>query len=159
MEQQLIKWMQEFVEVPHPALGAWAPCPFARQARVNNKIAIVKSDPGNLVNTVEANLQELETKEVVVVWFDHTQVDQVVLASLVQAYNKILMPHNYVVLEDHPDAEEYVNGVKMNFGLAGLLVVQKLDKLNTAADQLKSKGYYNNWDQAALDQVVNWRFK
>jgi hypothetical protein len=69
------------------------------------------------------------------------------------------MTHNYVILEDHPNDEEYVNGVKMNFGLAGLLVVQKLDKLNTASEQLKAKGYYDKWDQAALDQVVSWRHR
>jgi hypothetical protein len=45
----------------------------------------------------------------------------------------------------------------MNFGHCGLLVVQKLDKLNTASDQLRDKGYYNHWDQAAIDQVVSWR--
>ena len=66
---------------------------------------------------------------------------------------------NYVILEDHPDAIEYINGVTMNFGHCGLLLVSKLDMLNTASNQLKSKGYYDHWSQENLDEVVTWRFK
>jgi hypothetical protein len=69
------------------------------------------------------------------------------------------MANNYVILEDHPDAPEFVNGVRMNFGYCGLLVLQKLDKINTASDQLRVKGYYDHWNTAALDQVVNWRYE
>jgi hypothetical protein len=67
------------------------------------------------------------------------------------------MPNNYVILEDHPAIPEYVNGVKMNFGACGLLVVQKLDQLNTASAQLKLKGYYDHWNKSAIDEVVSWR--
>jgi hypothetical protein len=71
--------------------------------------------------------------------------------------NTELLKQNYVVLEDHPDNVEIINGVRMNFGLAGLLVVQKLDKLQQAAELLKSKGYYSCWSEAELDSVVTWR--
>jgi hypothetical protein len=37
VEHDLLKWMEEFVEVPHPSLGGWPPCPFARQARLSKK--------------------------------------------------------------------------------------------------------------------------
>jgi hypothetical protein len=29
------KWIEDFVEVPHPSLGGWAPCPYARKARLD----------------------------------------------------------------------------------------------------------------------------
>ena len=159
MEDQLIKWMQEFVEVPHPALGNFPPCPYARQARISNKITFVHGDPRSLISIVHNNLYLLDDKDVLIIWFDHTQVDHVVLSSMIQSYNRLLMPDNYVILEDHPDDVEHVNGVKMNFGQCGLLLVQLLEKLNTAADQLRAKGYYDHWDQAALEQVVDWRYK
>jgi hypothetical protein len=47
----------------------------------------------------------------------------------------------------------------MNFGHCGLLVVQKITKLNNAADRLRSQGYYDSWNQRELDQVVSWRYK
>jgi hypothetical protein len=40
-----------------------------------------------------------------------------------------------------------------------LLVIQKLDKLSQASNQLKEKGYYDIWTQEDLDSVVSWRYK
>ena len=34
------RWMETFVEVPHPALGGWAPCPYARKARLDHDYTI-----------------------------------------------------------------------------------------------------------------------
>jgi hypothetical protein len=71
----------------------------------------------------------------------------------------MLLLTNYVILEDHPDIPEYINGVCMNFGKCGLLLIQNLDKLNSASDQLRDKGYYSHWTCNNLDDVVNWRYK
>jgi hypothetical protein len=110
------------------------------------------------MGTVEQVLPLLEQKEVVIICFDHTKILAQELERLIKVYNaQELLARNYVILEDHPDAEEFVNDVRMNFGHCGLLLIQKLDKLTTASDQLKSKGYYDTWSQAELDQVVTWR--
>lgn len=157
---KLTKWMTEFVEVPNPKLGNFPPCPYARQARINNKIEIVYSPHDVIPATVEQHLSKLEDKDVIIVYFDHKMIRPDALAELVQAYNEnFLMPRNYVALEDHPDAVEYVNGVHMNFGECGLLIVSKLDKLNEASDKIRVKGYYDNWSQEELDSVVTWRYK
>lgn len=158
IREQLSKWMTEFVEVPNPKLGNWAPCPYARQARVNNQIDLVFSEPAKLYKDIMNCLPALEFKEVVVICFDHQQINPNILQELVIGINKTLMPQNYVLLEDHPDSPEYTNGVKMNFGACGLIIVQKLDKLNLASQQLKDKGYYHYWDKSALDNVVTWRY-
>jgi hypothetical protein len=158
IKEQLINWMQTFVEKPHPALGGWAPCPFARQARINNSIEIRFSEPSLLAYDVYKSLKTLDQgREVVVLCWDHNLIGVEFVQELVLALNRELMPKNYVILEDHPNSPEWVNGVCMNFGTCGLFVIQKLDKLNTAADQLRSKGYYDHWDQAAMDGVVTWR--
>jgi hypothetical protein len=47
----------------------------------------------------------------------------------------------------------------MNFGKCGLLLIQKLSKLNAASEQLKQKGYYDNWPAESLDYVVSWRHR
>lgn len=156
---KLNKWMTEFVEMPNNKLGNWPPCPYARQARVNNKIAIKFSTVDEFTDVVRESFETLEDKEVVVICFDHRTIDPDYLKGLVSGMNKTLMPINYVILEDHPDSPEYVNGVNMNFGECGLLVLQKLDKLNKASEQLKEKGYYESWSQTELDEVVTWRFK
>jgi len=159
VSEQLRQWMLEFVERPNPALGNWAPCPYARQARVNNRIKIQVVEPHLLRSAVWDSIQDLDTYEVVVIAFDHTRVKVPVFVADVAAWNQELMAQNVVILEDHPDCYEYVAGVRMNFGPAGLLIVQHLDKLNEAADQLRARGYYDSWSAGALANVVEWRYK
>lgn len=156
---ELSKWMTEFVEQPHPALNNWPPCPYARQARVSNKMEIVFASD-DLLASIEQSLPKLENKDVVVICFDHNLIDANQLESMIGAYNTdSLMPRNYVVLEDHPNKPEILNGVTMNFGHCGLLLLSRLDVLNDASVQLRSKGYYDHWPKENLDYVVNWRFK
>ena len=38
----IVKWMETFVEVPHPSFGNMPPCPYARQFRLQNKVKIVE---------------------------------------------------------------------------------------------------------------------
>ena len=38
--QDIEHWIKNFVEVPHPALGGWAPCPYARKARLDQDYVI-----------------------------------------------------------------------------------------------------------------------
>lgn len=159
IRQQLITWMSDFVEKPNPLLNGWAPCPYARQARINNKFEIVFSDPDRLLVTCEQNLTKLDEKDVIVICFDHTNVPVDDLNDLIKIYNKdFLVPRNYVVLEDHPDDEEMLNSVKMNFGYCGLLLLSKLTVLNEASDKLKTKGYYDHWPKESIDNVVAWRY-
>ena len=157
--KNLLDWLVDFVEKPSPLLNGWAPCPYARQARVNNKFEIVFSPHTHLFATVEQVLHKLEDKDVIVICFDHTKIPAVDLENMVKVYNeKVLLNRNYVVLEDHPDDEELLNGVKMNFGHCGLLLLSKLTVLNEASDQLRAKGYYDHWPKENIDNVVTWRY-
>jgi hypothetical protein len=63
------QWIRDFVEKPNPALNNWAPCPYARQARLANTVVIVPgSDPYfDLVNHWRWGMQG---REVVVLVYD-----------------------------------------------------------------------------------------
>ena len=101
MTTKINAWMKSFVEVPNPKLGNFAPCPFARAARINKKIKIIKSNANDLYTDTNNCLSELDSNEVVIIYFDHEQIDVVTLQETVGYLNKKLMPLNYVVLEDH----------------------------------------------------------
>ena len=155
VETALLKWMEEFVEVPHPSLGGWPPCPFARQARLSKNIDIRQGqDPYNdCVSLLEYDW----SKEVVIFWYD-TVDPQMFVDDVIRA-NDTLLSKDIVALEDHPDVEEIIAKVKMNFGLCPIIVLQKNSKLNLSADQLREKGYYHTWSQADIDKIVTWRLK
>jgi hypothetical protein len=155
--KQLNEWMVEFLEKPDPLLGNWPPCPYARQARINNKIDIRFSGVDDLTTSINNSLPVLEEKDVVIICFDHNKIEPKELQKFVKEQNETLLPKNYVILEDHPYAVEFVNGLLMNFNYCGLLRIQKAYKIKHASEQLKSKGYYDVWGQQELDDVVNWR--
>ena len=159
IKTDILAWIENFVEKSNTNLSNWSPCPYARQARINNSISIKFSEIFEFDDVIRESLEALENKEVVVVCFDHLTIDPISLQEYVKNKNITLLPINYVILEDHPDSPEYINGVCMNFGKCGLLLIQKLDKLNKASDQLREKGYYNHWTFDNLNDVVNWRYK
>lgn len=154
IKNKLNQWLIDFVEQPNSLLNDWPPCPYARQARLSNKIHIVFDSPLEIAKYIDC----LVGHDVVVLCFDHTKFSATQVELFTKHINSILIWKDLVVLEDHPDSLELVNGVKMNFGECGLMVLQKLSKLNSAADQLRAKDYYQNWTQENLDDVVNWRY-
>lgn len=159
VQQALDQWLVTFVETNHPDLGNWPPCPYARAARQRDLIATIFVPVDQLKAAVDQGITLLEHKDVVIVCFDHDNIDPATLQEFVHGINRDIMSRDYVVLDDHPHSPEYVNGVKMNFGHCGLLLLQRLTKLNDASDRLKSQGYYNHWDANAVAQVVTWRYQ
>jgi hypothetical protein len=154
IQQELNAWLINFVEKPNPLLNDWPPCPYARQARLSNQILTVFDSPFNY----ETYLSYIGEYEVVIVCFDHEKFSASQIELFVKNTNSVLMWKDYVILEDHPHSQEVINGVKMNFGLCGLLILQRLSKLNNASKQLQTKGYYDTWSTENLDDVVNWRY-
>lgn len=153
IRQDLERWLIDFVEQPNPLLNNWSPCPYARQARISNKILTVFDSPLEITKYTE----HLKKYDVVILCFDHLQFSANQIELFTKHVNSILMLQDYIVLEDHPDSLELINKVIMNFRKCGLLILQRLSKLNTAADQLREKGYYTTWSKENLDEVVNWR--
>jgi hypothetical protein len=159
IKEQLSEWMVNFIEKPNSLLGNWAPCPYTRQARIANKIEVQFTEVSNMFETINEQLSKLEHKDVIIICFDHDRISPEFLQEFVVGTNTLLMKNDYVILEDHPNTPEYVNGVKMNFGHCGLLLLQKLSKLTDASNLLKEKGYYDVWSKHNLNDVVNWRNK
>ena len=159
IRDSLLEWIVNFVEQPNSLLGNWPPCPYARKARIDNKFKILFDYSKNFSASIAYSKLLLETNDVVIICFDHKKISAGTTQELIKEHNNFLMQHDYVILEDHPDAVEFIYDVNMNFGKCGLLLVQRLSKLNDASNQLKAKGYYDYWDQKSIDEVVSWRNK
>lgn len=156
IKEKITNWMENFVEVPHPSLGNWPPCPYARQARLNNSIEI-RSGTNLIADGIAAVANRLWYKEVVVYYYDleHWPVDK--FQHEHSQLNAFLKIHGLISLDDHPADVELVNGVSMNFGAAALAIIQERKKLDTAAEILYNKGYYKNWTEEYFNQVFAGR--
>ena len=150
VSRDILNWSETFVEVPHPVLGNWAPCPFARQARLAGTVGIfIGQDPYFDLESRAA--QGMQQYEVVVYAYDPGEWTLNYFSPRLKAANQdFLLAADLIVLEDHPDDVEDVNGVIMNQGTYALAMVQSLSKLNERAQQLDNKGFYHDWPEQYL---------
>lgn len=153
---EIKKWVEEFVSVHNENLGT-VPCPFAKQAMLNDTIRYIGTE--RIGEELRKLVEDWNDKyEVVCIYTDPLLYTVSEVRDIVNRFNEIAMKHDIVALEDHPHDAEMVNGVKMNFGIAILILVQRLSKLNKASAMLKKQGYYDNWPEENYADVVEWRF-
>jgi hypothetical protein len=156
VQHDIEQWIETFVEVPHPALGGWAPCPYARRARLDKDFEIRIGVNPYFDLRVVSNTGI--TKSVVIfVYESKTYNYEQFHTQLESANTEFLLGKDLLVLEDHPDAPEVVNGVKMNQGTYALALVQCLSDLDHKAKVLASKGFYATWPESYLQELFQHR--
>ena len=155
-KEYMLQWICDFVSKPNPLLNNFPPCPFAKQAMLEKKIDFEVADKD--INLYLCEKSGRWTDDVDVCCIFVPGVDPDTLSNLVMDVNKnYLMPMNLLALEDHPQAEENVNGVIMNNGKYPIVLMQRLSKIQNFSNILKKQGYYDVWSEENLDDVVNWR--
>ena len=155
--QDIEHWIVNFVEVPHPALGGWPPCPYARSARMKKSYDVrVGLDPYfDLKNQARWGMGN---REVIIYAYDPAEWPYELFSnSLKNANNEHLIKADIIALEDHPTDVEMVNGVCMNQGTYALALVQSLSDLNVKAQTIATKGFYHNWPEEYLEGLFQHR--
>ena len=149
-------WIETFVEVPHPALGGWAPCPYARKARLDQDFEVrLGTDPYR--DAMNISITTLP-KSVIIYAYNPEELSLMEFEyKLNQANEHWLLPHNMLALEDHPGDPEIVNGVSMNQGTYALMMVQNLSDLNEKAQLVAKKGFYDTWPDDYLQVLFKHR--
>ena len=151
------QWIVNFVEVPHPALGGFPPCPYARSARLKKSYEVyLGTDPYyDLKNRARRGMGD---KEVVIYVYDPVEwPHELFAASLDNANREFLLDADILALEDHPADVEDVNGVIMNQGTYALALVQSLSDLNNKAQLVAKKGFYDAWPDEYLTALFQHR--
>jgi hypothetical protein len=157
VQADIESWIKNFVEVPHPALGGWAPCPYARKARLDRDFE-VRLGLAPMHDLIQISKRGLGGKSVVITVYDpaiHTYED--FSSALDMANKEFLLPNNLLALEDHPADPEIVNGVSMNQGTYALALVQSLSDLDEKAQLVAKKGFYDTWPEEYLTALFRHR--
>jgi hypothetical protein len=155
-KSDMSKWIHDWVSVYSDKMQA-IPCPFAKQALINDSIEWYFVD--SIYQLIEIYADFDLKKEVALIGFKKGAIDPENLAELTEDVNIDLMRRDLVALEDHPEKDEILFGENMNHGTWGFVAIQKLSKLNRASEQLARQGYYKDWPQKNYDDVVAWRFE
>jgi hypothetical protein len=157
VQADIESWIQNFVEVPHPALGGWAPCPYARKARLDRDFE-VRLGLAPMHDLIRISKEGLGGKSVVIIVYDPVVHPYKDFSSALNIANKeFLLPNNLLALEDHPEDPEIVNGVAMNHGTYALALVQGLSDLNNKAQLVAKKGFYDTWPEEYLTALFKHR--
>jgi len=157
---QIIKdWISDFVTKPNVVFGNLPPCPFAQKAMVDNKVEFKELEPTADWTTIYRLIwnMDFDDKDVLCVIVDPRQFTADETVGIADALNERFMPRDIVVLEDHPDIDEQVKGVKLNNGHYTLFLAQRLSKLNKFSKMLESGPYYRNWSRSYLESVKGFR--
>jgi hypothetical protein len=157
VKQDIESWIKNFVEVPHPALGGFAPCPYARQARLKKSYEIyLGTDP--YYDLKNRSRYGMDNREVIIYVYDAVEWPHRLFADSVNSANtEHLLRNDLLALEDHPTDVEMVNGVIMNQGTYALALVQCLSDLNARAKQMAVKGFYHDWPEEYLQGLFYHR--
>ena len=157
VKQDIELWIKDFVEVPHPALGGWAPCPYARKARLDHDYEVkLGTDP--YIDLLEISKTGLNGKSVVIFAYDLAHWEYSYFSESIQAANIVhLVDNDLVALEDHPADPEIVNGLTMNQGTYALAMIQQLSDLNEKAGLVAHKGFYDTWPKEYLQVLFKHR--
>lgn len=157
VNQDIELWIENFLEVPNPALGGWAPCPYARRARLEHTYQ-VRLGTSAYWDLAPLGWQRIDPYQVVVYAYHKDAVDPGQFVKDVDLANRhYLVPHDLVALTDHPGEPEIVNNVSMNQGNYALILVQRLSDLDQKASALSNKGFYDTWPESYLEELFRYR--
>ena len=159
--QTIKNWISEFVTKPNPVFGDLPPCPFAQKAIVEDKVTFLELDGVASYPTLYQHILDFDFDDkdvlIMIAQPDHFTAKETV--KLAEDLNGYFMKHDVVILEDHPNIDESVKGVKLNNGHYTLFLAQGLGKLNKFSKMLEAGPYYKNWPKDYLESVKGFREK
>lgn len=158
---QMIQYLETVLEQPHAIFGGLPICPFAKKARLQNKIlfkvmtlqAVELALNADLMQAIE-EFYGAACYEVMLVISPDTealsvhQVDQLVINL-----NEKLAFLELVVFGGHPDDNFNIQGVRTRQEPYINLTVQPLEILKAASRNLQETNYYQHWSSENLRDI------
>lgn len=152
------RWVDGFLSLPSMHLNGLSPCPYARSAMERNLVDFRSGTWDVRYDIMMVGADWDDTNDAVILIYPCT-IDKVWFQDAVEYGNHhILHRRGLIALEDHPLIPETIAGLCFNQGTYALVIIQRADKLREASDILKAKGYYTNWSEDQIQDVVGWRW-
>ena len=160
IEADVRSWAGEVMEVPNHHLGDLPPCPYAKQAWVDNKVQVIETaniyaDALKLCTSFSTVAKEL------VILASYNLPELTLFSDYVAQLNKTFS--NLHCMEFHPDygAEDaeldfladndWVSNVDAPYCM---VFIQDLELVVRASDKLQRLGYYNVYPEVEYEQLV-----
>ena len=162
VEADIRKWSKEFLEIPNVKLNGLPPCPYAKQAWLENKVAFsINTGLEGLVKQVD-NFNNHDYD--IVIWASEELPELEYLDGFCDGMNEALAVarHDMHLMVFHPDydAEEAGLDFLVQDGVTDdtleycMVFVQLLSKLDEAALSLEKSGYYKEFPEWVYQSLV-----
>ena len=162
VEQDIRNWSHNFLEVPNEKLNGLPPCPYAKQAWLDNKVTFsINTGLDGLVDAVH----QFESHDYdIVVWASEYMPDMEYLNGFCDGMNVGLSIQgiDLHLMQFHPDysADEAGLDFLLQEGVTDpdleycMVFVQKLSLLDDAALSLEKSGYYRSFPEDTYEALV-----
>lgn len=157
-KRKIADWIINFLDIPQETLNNIAPCPYAKNALLGQKINFVAGSD-NIIDDMLVFHHSWDTNidAVAIVYSKNIDVNRFV--NSVDEVNQNYYIHSgLIALEDHPDIVEKIADIHFNNGDYAIILIQPAVKLRKASEILQRKDYYKNWTKQDLESVVSWRW-
>ena len=162
IEADIRRWSHEFLEVPNKKLNGLPPCPYAKQAWLDNQVVFsINTGLDGLAKEV-ADFNEHDYD--IVVWANEVLPDMHYLDGWCDGVNEAMsiVGKDMHLMVFHPDydAEEagldflIEEGTEEHSATYCMVFVQLLSKLDDAALSLEKSGYYEYFPDDVYQSLV-----
>ena len=161
IEADIRKWSKNFLEIPNAKLNGLPPCPYAKQAWLDNKVTFsINTGIEGLIRAVRVfDNHDYD----IVVWAEENVIDMPYLDGFVDGMNELLSVAgiDLHLMQFHPDydAEEagldfLVDDVTDDDLVYCMVFVQRLSTLDDASLSLEKSGYYQHFPDDVYESLV-----
>ena len=162
VEQDIRDWSHNFLEIPNAKLNGLPPCPYAKQAWLDDKVTFsINTGLDGLADAVK----QFESHDYdIVVWASEVLPEMEYLDGFCDGMNEALSIQgaDMHLMQFHPDYGAQEAGLEflLQEGVSDpdleycMVFVQKLSLLDDAALSLEKSGYYKHFPEDTYEALV-----
>ena len=153
--REFAQYIIDFVEQPQPKLGNLPVCPFARKARLENRIQfkVLELTRDGVLALLPLFTAKPELHVMICIDPRKDGLSSAEVCQLVEVLNQVLPALNLSALGGHPEDPFNIDGLYTRRDPYPNLQLLRLDVGERAHQSLKSASYYDRWSESNLRDV------
>jgi len=163
IEKDILDWVKNYIEVPHKFYNyQFAPCPYAKGARLKNLVDIKVYNSGNIFKFIKDNSIDLITEKKlntrIMVFPPYFKLFFFLKWYLFYLNTKFVKQDYYIQFGSATTTKSKYTGLFIGKPYR-IIIINKLSDVIDASKILEKNSYYNNWNKKHYDTVVTRREK
>jgi len=153
--REILAWSQHTLQKPNPYYNGMPPCPYAKKAWEDDKVIILFKYDANMQVLYSTISQWEEAFDLAIIVDMSFQPDPEVFHDYLEQLNNAISEGVFIDRDiwlmgfhPHDDSNDFIDDssfMQIVDDEYALIFVQRLSKVQEAADKLAEKGYYDNY--------------